>query len=211
MIGTLVVFYHDDGGVSILHNRVLQFSADLLFLKAYLWVSRLAGTLSLMCLRLRTSFSKHLIRMGVRATGWCALRLDTAEFSVTGMMMTVLRQEGTVSYFPAHVFSTRPGILSWPAALFIFTLSSSFLTSAVVTTHAVFHLRCIKQSFSITSFTMPSWACNPCLHQTCSWVGPSCGRPASKPKIDAQLMSVQETWEKTFLKLSTFGASNWSL
>ena len=54
---------------------------------------------------LENEFLEALNQDEVRATGWCSLRLDTAEFSVTGMMEAALRQEETV-------FSTRPGILS---------------------------------------------------------------------------------------------------
>ena len=40
----------------------------------------------------RTTFSKHFIRVGVRATGWQSFRLDTADFLGTGMMVTVSKQ-----------------------------------------------------------------------------------------------------------------------
>ncbi len=76
-----------------------------------------------------------------------SFRRDTADFLGTGMMVVVLKQVGTLSCdsemlkmsvmsstsWLTLVLSTRPGMLSGPAALLMFTLSRVFLTSAVDT------------------------------------------------------------------------------
>ncbi len=77
------------------------------------------------------SFSKHLLKMGVRATGLQAFKHVIFIFFGMGTMVDVLKHKGTTDRererlkmsvkspgsWNAHARSTRPGMLSGPTAL----------------------------------------------------------------------------------------------
>ncbi len=91
--------------------------------------SRVVGRVALMCDM--TSRSKHLMIIAVSATGRYSLKHDGDDFFGTGMMVAALKSDGTTACSrevwkmsvktsfssSAQSFSTRPGMLSGPAAL----------------------------------------------------------------------------------------------
>ncbi len=100
-----------------------------------------AGSTEQMCSL--TSFSKHLLKMGVRATGLQSFKHVILFFLGMGTMID-LKHEGTTdrerdrlkmslktpASRKAHVLSTRPGIPSGPTALRMFTRLKDRVTSA---------------------------------------------------------------------------------
>ncbi len=98
-----------------------------------------AGSTEQMCSL--TSFSKHLLKMGVRATG---LQSFILFFFGMGTMVDFLKHEGTIdrerdrlkisvktpASWKAHALSTRPGMPSGPTALRMFTRLKDRVTSA---------------------------------------------------------------------------------
>ncbi len=93
-----------------------------------------AGSTEQMCSL--TSFSKHLLKMGVRATGLQSFKHVILFFFGMGTMMDFLKHEGTTdrerdrlkmsvktpASWKAHALNTRPGIPSGPTALRRFTI-----------------------------------------------------------------------------------------
>lgn len=91
----------------------------------------------------RISLPKHLLMMGIRATGLQSIKHTILIFFETGPMVDVLKHQGTTDRerdrlkmsvkTPANWFScalsVRPGILPGPAALQIFCRDSSELTT----------------------------------------------------------------------------------
>ncbi len=92
-----------------------------------------AGSTEQMCSL--TSFSKHLLKMGVRATGLQSFKHVILFFFGMGTMVDFLKHAGTTdrerdrlkisvktpASWKAHALSTRPGIPSRPTALRMFT------------------------------------------------------------------------------------------
>ncbi len=82
-----------------------------------------------------TSFSKHLLKMGVRATGLQSFKHVILFFFGMGTMVDFFKHEGTTdrerdrlkmsvkttASWNAHALSTRPGIPSGPTVLRMFT------------------------------------------------------------------------------------------
>ena len=91
--------------------------------------SRMGGRRFFMCLRI--GLLKHFMMVGVSAMGRWWLRQDTGDFLGTGIMVVVLRHDGTVTLlremlkmsvrssasWSAYPLSTLLGMLSGPAAL----------------------------------------------------------------------------------------------
>ncbi len=89
------------------------------------------------------SFSKHLLKMGVRATGLQSFKHVILFFFGMGTMVDFLKHEGTTdreremlkmsvktpASWNAHARSTRPGMPSGPTALWIFTRLKDRVTS----------------------------------------------------------------------------------
>ncbi len=87
-------------------------------------------------LRSSLSFSKHLLKMGVRAMGLQSFNHVILFFFGMGTMVDFLKHEGTTdsererlkmsvktpASWNAHARSTEPGMLSGPTALRIFTV-----------------------------------------------------------------------------------------
>ncbi len=81
------------------------------------------------------SFSKHLLKMGVRATGLQSFKHVILFFFGMGTMVDFLKHKGTTdrererlkmsvktpASWNAHARSTQPGMPSGPTALWIFT------------------------------------------------------------------------------------------
>ncbi len=100
-----------------------------------------AGSIEQMCSL--TSFSKHLLKMGVRATGLQSFKHVILFFLGMGTMVDFLKHEGTTdserdrlkmsvktqASWKAHALSTRPGMPSGPTALRIFTCLKDRVTS----------------------------------------------------------------------------------
>ncbi len=92
-----------------------------------------AGSTEQMCSL--TSFSKHLLKMGVRATGLQSFKHVILFFFGMGTMVDFLKHAGTTDRerdrlkisvktpvsWKVHALSTRPGIPSGPTALRMFT------------------------------------------------------------------------------------------
>ncbi len=92
------------------------------------------------------SFSKHLLKMGVRATGLQSFKHVILFFFGMGTMVDFLKHEGTTDRereketlkmsvktpvsWNAHALSTRPGMPSGPTALRMFTRLKDRVTSA---------------------------------------------------------------------------------
>ncbi len=101
-----------------------------------------AGSTEQMCSL--TSFSKHLLKMGVRATGLQSFKHVILFFLGMGTMVDFLKHEGTTdrererlkmsvktpSSWKAHALSTRHGMPSGPTALWMFTRLKDLVTSA---------------------------------------------------------------------------------
>ncbi len=101
-----------------------------------------AGSTEQMCCL--TSFSKHLLKMGVRATGLQSFKHVILFFFGMGTMVDFLKHEGTTdrerdrlkmsvktqASLKAHAMSTRPVIPSGPMALRMFTRLKDRVTSA---------------------------------------------------------------------------------
>ncbi len=92
-----------------------------------------------------TTLSKHFIMMGVSATGRRSFRLVVLDFLDTGMMVAALKHDGTTAWinevlsmsvrtqasWSAHSLTTRPGMLSGPAAFRALTFLRVLCTSTV--------------------------------------------------------------------------------
>ncbi len=90
------------------------------------------------------SISKHLLKMGVRATGLQTFKHVILFFLGMDTMVDFLKREGTTdrerdrlkmsvktpASWKAHALSTRPGIPSGPTALRMFTRLKDQVTSA---------------------------------------------------------------------------------
>ncbi len=101
-----------------------------------------AGSTEQMCSL--TSFSKHLLKMGVRATGLQSFKHVILFFFGMGTMMDFLKHEGTTdrerdrlkisvktpASLKAHALSTWPGMPSGPTTLRMFTRLKDWVTSA---------------------------------------------------------------------------------
>ncbi len=101
-----------------------------------------AGSTEQMCSLM--SFSKHLLKMGVRAMGLQSFKQVILFFFGMGTMMDFLKHEGTTdrerdrlkmsvktpASWKEHALSTRPGIPSGPTALRMFTRLKDRVTSA---------------------------------------------------------------------------------
>ncbi len=101
-----------------------------------------AGSTEQMCSL--TSFSKHLLKMGVRATGLQSFKHVIFFFFGMGTMVDFWKHEGTTdrerdrlkmsvktpASWKAHALSTRHGIPSGPTALRMFTRLKDRVTSA---------------------------------------------------------------------------------
>ncbi len=101
-----------------------------------------AGSTEQMCSL--TSFSKHLLKMGVRATGLQSFKHVILFFFGMGTMVDFLKHEGTTdrerdrlkmsvktpASWKAHALGTRPGMPSGPTALRMFTRLKDRVTSA---------------------------------------------------------------------------------
>ncbi len=101
-----------------------------------------AGSTEQMCSL--TSFSKHLMKMGVRATGLQSFKHVLLLFFGMGTMVDFLKHYGTtdiererlkISVKPpaswnVHAWSTQPGMPSGPTAMRIFTRLKDRVTSA---------------------------------------------------------------------------------
>ncbi len=97
-----------------------------------------AGSTEQMCSL--TSFSKHLLKMGVRATGLQSFKHVILFFFGMGTIVDFLKHAGTTdrlkisvktpASWKAHALSTRPGIPSGPTALRMFTRLKDQVTSA---------------------------------------------------------------------------------
>ncbi len=91
------------------------------------------------------SFSKHLLNMGIRATGLPSFKHVILFFFSLGTMVNFLKHEGTTdrererlkmsvktpASWKAHALSTWPGMPSGPTALWIFTRLKDRVTSAI--------------------------------------------------------------------------------
>ncbi len=98
----------------------------------------------MLVLRSSLSFSKHLLKMGVRAMGLQSFNHVILFFFGMGTMVDFLKHEGTTdsererlkmsvktpASWNAHARSTEPGMLSGPTALRIFTRWKDRVTSA---------------------------------------------------------------------------------
>ncbi len=101
-----------------------------------------AGSTEQMCSL--TSFSKHLLKMGVRATGLQSFKHVILFFFGMGTMVDFLKHGGTTdrerdrlkmsvktpASWKTHALSTRPGIPSGPMALRMFTRLKDQVTAA---------------------------------------------------------------------------------
>ncbi len=104
-----------------------------------------AGSTEQMCSL--TSFSKHLLKMGVRAMGLQSFKHVILFFFGMGTMVDFFKHKGTTdrerdrlkipvksvktpASWKAHALSTRPGIPSGPTALRMFTRLKDRVTSA---------------------------------------------------------------------------------
>ncbi len=101
-----------------------------------------AGSTEQMCSL--TSFSKHLLKMGVRATGLQSFKHVLLFFFGMGTMVDFLNHAGTTdresdrlkisvktpASWKVHALSTRPGIPSGPTALRMFTRLKDRVTSS---------------------------------------------------------------------------------
>ncbi len=101
-----------------------------------------AGSTEQMCSL--TSFSKHLLKMGVRAMGLQSFKHVILFFFGMGTMADFFKHDGTTdrekdrfkmsvktpASWKAHALSTRPGIPSGPTALRMFTRLKDQVTSA---------------------------------------------------------------------------------
>ncbi len=90
------------------------------------------------------SFSKHLLKMGVRATGLQSFKHVILFFFGMGTMVDFLKHAGTTdrdserlkmsvktqASWKAHALSTRPGIPSGPTAFLMFIRLKDRVTSA---------------------------------------------------------------------------------
>ena len=68
-----------------------------------------------MCLRI--SLSKHFMMVGVSAMGWWLLRWDTGDFLGTGIMVVVLKHDGTVALLMEMLKMSVRTSASWSAHL----------------------------------------------------------------------------------------------
>ncbi len=101
-----------------------------------------AGSTEQMCSL--TSFSKHLLNVGVRATGLQSFKHVILFFFGMATMVDFFKHEGTTNReserlkmsvktpasWNAYALSTRPGVPSGPTALRIFTRRKDRVTSA---------------------------------------------------------------------------------
>ncbi len=122
--------------------KVIASSVERLLRYANCSGSSEAGSTEQMCSL--TSFSKHLLKMGVRATGLQSFKHVILFFFGMGTMVDFLKHEGTTdrerdrlkisvktpASWKAHALSTRPGMPSGPTALRMFTRLKDRVTSA---------------------------------------------------------------------------------
>ncbi len=90
-----------------------------------------AGSTEQMCSL--TSFSKHLLKMGVRATGLQSFKHVILFFFGMGTMVDFLKHEGTTDRERDRLKSTRPEMPSGPTAFWIFTRRKDRVTSSMET------------------------------------------------------------------------------